>query len=225
MSWTQERIDNLIKLWTSGKSASIVAKELGNISRNAVIGKVHRLGIANRSNAKKVVSPIKITADSIRIKLPKSAKLPSKKNILYPGLAVSEDDDFIKIKIKDKLKSKKRPIHPPRKTLKQQVLAYNPEASRTHLKMSLLELKERTCRWPSGDPKDVDFHFCGCETIVGSSYCKYHSQFAYTQTTKRENKQYITVDTKNIRNEESSDTISMDIASIRSSAREHINCI
>ena len=49
MSWTDERVELLKKMWTEGQSASQIAKELGGVTRNAVIGKVHRLGLSNRS--------------------------------------------------------------------------------------------------------------------------------------------------------------------------------
>ena len=49
MSWTDERVELLKKMWTEGQSASQIAKELGGVTRNAVIGKVHRLGLSNRA--------------------------------------------------------------------------------------------------------------------------------------------------------------------------------
>ncbi len=49
MSWTDERVDLLKKMWGEGQSASQIAKELGGVTRNAVIGKVHRLGLSNRT--------------------------------------------------------------------------------------------------------------------------------------------------------------------------------
>ena len=49
MSWTDERVETLKKMWGEGQSASQIAKELGGVTRNAVIGKVHRLGLSNRT--------------------------------------------------------------------------------------------------------------------------------------------------------------------------------
>ena len=51
MSWTDERVETLKKMWNEGQSASQIAKELGGVTRNAVIGKVHRLGLSNRAGA------------------------------------------------------------------------------------------------------------------------------------------------------------------------------
>ncbi|MBL8557864.1 MAG: GcrA cell cycle regulator [Hyphomonadaceae bacterium] len=49
MGWTDERVETLKKLWIEGLSASQIAKQLGGVTRNAVIGKVHRLGLAGRA--------------------------------------------------------------------------------------------------------------------------------------------------------------------------------
>src|SRR4026209_1467277 len=51
MSWTDERVELLKKLWADGLSASQIAAELGGITRNAVIGKVHRLGLSGRAKS------------------------------------------------------------------------------------------------------------------------------------------------------------------------------
>ena len=48
-AWTEERVEQLKKLWSDGLSASQIAGELGNVTRNAVIGKVHRLGLSGRA--------------------------------------------------------------------------------------------------------------------------------------------------------------------------------
>ena len=48
MAWTEERIEKLTKLWTEGLTASQIAQELGDVTRNAVIGKAHRLGLSGR---------------------------------------------------------------------------------------------------------------------------------------------------------------------------------
>ena len=57
MNWTDERVEKLKKLWAEGLSASQIAAQLGGVSRNAVIGKVHRLGLAGRATAPRVERP------------------------------------------------------------------------------------------------------------------------------------------------------------------------
>ena len=56
MGWTEERVAELKKLWAEGHSASQIAKRLGSVTRNAVIGKVHRLGLSGRAKAKPAVA-------------------------------------------------------------------------------------------------------------------------------------------------------------------------
>ena len=57
MSWTDERVETLKKMWGEGQSASQIAKELGGVTRNAVIGKVHRLGLSNRTAGAPAAKP------------------------------------------------------------------------------------------------------------------------------------------------------------------------
>lgn len=57
MSWTDERVEQLKQLWTDGLSASQIARQLGGVTRNAVIGKVHRLGLAGRATPARTERP------------------------------------------------------------------------------------------------------------------------------------------------------------------------
>ena len=57
MTWTDERVELLKKLWADGLSASQIAAELGGITRNAVIGKVHRLGLSGRAKSPSSAAP------------------------------------------------------------------------------------------------------------------------------------------------------------------------
>ncbi|MBT0669779.1 GcrA cell cycle regulator [Novosphingobium profundi] len=68
MSWTDERIEKLTKMWEGGATASQIAEELGGVSRNAVIGKAHRLGLKARP------SPVKANEKPARPATPKKAK-------------------------------------------------------------------------------------------------------------------------------------------------------
>ena len=58
MGWTDERVELLKKLWQDGLSASQIAKQLGGVTRNAVIGKVHRLGLSGRAAPSKPARPV-----------------------------------------------------------------------------------------------------------------------------------------------------------------------
>ena len=57
MSWTDDRVETLKRMWSEGQSASAIAKELGGVTRNAVIGKVHRLGLSNRTEEPEAAAP------------------------------------------------------------------------------------------------------------------------------------------------------------------------
>jgi len=110
-TWSEERVEKLRQLWGQGMSASEIADLLGNVTRNAVIGKAHRLGLSGRP------SPIK--------------KKPTKG-------------------------------------------------------ATILSLTERMCKWPVGDPKSPDFHFCGKPSVHGLPYCAEHAAIAYQPARKRD---------------------------------------
>lgn len=139
MSWTDERVALLKKLWCEGKTAAEIAKELGGITRNAVIGKAHRLKLSNR------VSPIQSTV--VAKPAPSARKPEEGKPVRRPAAANSD----VPIKV---------------------------------MNVSMAELKDKMCRWPLGDPKEPNFHFCGCTGVAGLPYCHDHAKMAY-QTTAR----------------------------------------
>jgi GcrA cell cycle regulator len=179
MVWTQERINLLVRLWVSGKSASAVAKEIGNITRNAVIGKIHRLGIANRAE-KKIIDVKKqknITQASTRKKI-----IENISKYLRPA------QEYIKINPTKKTRS-------PRSSGGNFFIASHLDKE-SHKKISLLELKEKSCRWPSGDPKTREFSFCGAECAENMPYCDYHAKIAYSHFPKKETKQHIIIKNK-----------------------------
>lgn len=229
MAWTKERISLLIDLWTSGKSASVVAKEIGSISRNAVIGKIHRLGIANRVSLKKTGQKSKEknnNSDKNMSHKKMSKNANNHLNIINVG------DNFNKqssLKNKDILNKKQLSQ---RLSARRIIFSHNPDAPNDFKKLSLLELKEGTCRWPSGDPKTKDFHFCGCPTHNNSPYCEYHAKIAYTQIIKRDakseqkhlNKEMIIVDRKLlIQPDNLDDNLSLDIFSPKTNPSDNIN--
>lgn len=161
MSWTQERISMLVKLWLSGKSASVIATELGDVSRNAVIGKVHRLGISNRKSFAKTPSNVKekIVVKNNKIK---------KKNLENHNIFIDTKRAVNKKSQKIKTDHICEVAHP------------------NHFRIdSILNLNEKTCKWPVGHPDEAGFHFCGCPTSNSSPYCAYHMSMAYTATSSQ----------------------------------------
>ncbi|MDJ0612405.1 MAG: GcrA family cell cycle regulator [Rhizobiaceae bacterium] len=153
MSWTEERVALLSKLWADGLSASQIAGELGGVTRNAVIGKVHRLGLSGR--AKPASSSAK------RVKRPRSTYNSKPRTNSRNGLGPRETGTQNLRTIVEDLTA--------------------PESK----KLSLVELTEKTCKWPEGDPATDDFHFCGNKTKEEAPYCEYHCKLAYQQNIDR----------------------------------------
>ena len=151
VTWTDERVEQLKKLWEAGLSASQIAGELGNITRNAVIGKVHRLGLSGRakSPSSSVPRQRKARAHSHMLRVSRPAMRGN------TALAHAYEYD----------------IEPEPEILDNII----PIGQRR----TLLELNEMTCRWPIGDPGSTDFFFCGGQTVTSLPYCAYHSRVAY----------------------------------------------
>ena len=154
MSWTDDRVATLTKLWADGLSASQIAAELGGVTRNAVIGKVHRLGLSGRAK------PANTSARKIKTATRTSGTYNSRPRALRPT-------------------GGRTPPSMPARTTIQDL----PEP--VCLKMDLVDLTEKTCKWPHGDPSTNDFHFCGNSPKDDAPYCEYHCRMAYQTVTDR----------------------------------------
>ncbi|WP_315760226.1 GcrA family cell cycle regulator [Sphingomonas sp. Y38-1Y] len=203
MSWTEERIDTLTRMWESGSTASQIAEELGGISRNAVIGKAHRLGLKPRP------SPVKSNADVEAAPAP-VAEAPKPEPVAAPKpqpappppapapqAEADEDDDMF-----DDEPAAATPAPRPQTELRsvgpggfvrqnpgEQAPPSTPAPPRRLVparpsdaiagKTSLLELSDKVCKWPIGHPGEPDFHFCGDKVNPGFPYCVDHCGHAY----------------------------------------------
>ena len=179
MAWTDDRVEVLKKMWGEGQSASQIAKELGGVTRNAVIGKVHRLGLSNRNGG----GGTSKTA-------PKDKAKPAVKAKAAPKAAPSAPAE-----------THKRPVPPPRRAIipagqplppqpsaneiSPEALASVKEVEKKSKKISLMELTERTCKWPVGDPATDDFWFCGLAVKTGKPYCEAHVGVAFQPMSSR----------------------------------------
>ncbi len=188
MSWTDERVEILKKMWGEGQSASVIAKELGGVTRNAVIGKVHRLGLSNRASSTKA-APKKEAAAKPAAK-PKAAK-PAPKPKAEPA---SEGPATQSAAPQPTATPARRAIIPAGQPLPPQpsaneispeALASVREVEKGAKKLSLMELTERTCKWPIGDPATDEFWFCGLATQTGKPYCEAHVGVAFQPMTSR----------------------------------------
>lgn len=157
MAWTEDRVELLKKLWAEGLSASQIANRLGDATRNAVIGKVHRLGLSGRATTSRIksVRPRKRAAATRRVRPTRFVNVGGGghesyalanhgQHALEPTFELAEELDI-------PLEERK----------------------------SIATLKECNCRWPIGDPTHEDFYFCGRDKVPGMPYCEFHARKAF----------------------------------------------
>jgi GcrA cell cycle regulator len=192
MSWTEERIERLKKMWHDGATASQIADELGGVSRNAVIGKAHRLGLEQRPSPvkpgeekEKKPAPAPAAARAVphadaAVSRPATAPAPA---TTVPGApAQPSRAEMMQYRsvgpggfIRQGPGEQQAPIPPapPRRLVPAKP---SPEVAD---KTSLLDLNDRICKWPIGHPGEPDFHFCGEPANPGFPYCVQHCGVAY----------------------------------------------
>lgn len=169
--WTEERVDRLKRLWDSGLSAGKIAAELGSVTRNAVIGKVQRLGLLGRAKNPPRSTPRHIVQARARQKydhgggIRERLKSKVRRNAMarpetaesFPSESTSEFDAAIPIE----------------------------------QRCTLLDLTAANCHWPVGDPGTPGFFFCGGAAAPGSPYCVHHSRVAYPCGERMRPKEFI----------------------------------
>ncbi len=158
MAWTEDRVAVLTKLWAEGLSASQIAKELGGVTRNAVIGKVHRLGLSGRAKPSrpKNVTPRKAS--------PTRRKKTDKKPEKIVAKTVEDKTASEPVRVLAPLEAKPLP---------------NGEYA------TVLTIRDHMCKWPIGDPAQSDFRFCGRRIKAGEPYCEAHCDVAYQPSRRR----------------------------------------
>jgi GcrA cell cycle regulator len=180
MSWTDERVDVLKKMWGEGQSASVIAKELGGVTRNAVIGKVHRLGLSNRITSTTAKPAAKDKAKAGMKAKPAVPAAPPKP-ILAPETVRITPPAVRKIIPA----GQPLPPQPSANEISPEALAKVSEVEKTAKRISLMELTEKTCKWPVGDPATDDFWFCGLAVKTGKPYCEAHVGVAFQPMSSR----------------------------------------
>ena len=186
-AWTEDRVKILVRMWKKEKStAGQIAEALGDTTRNAVIGKIHRMGLSRTTKkardeqkpgieagpaetANEDLAQTQLSADPAQEKAeppddigespPPSA--PVEESAAETAGAPAEADEELAAKTPD--------------TPETQVQ----NAEKSALKLGLLELTERTCKWPYGDPSTKDFWFCGLPSKAGQPYCEAHITLAF----------------------------------------------
>ena len=197
MSWTDERVETLKKMWGDGQSASQIAKELGGVTRNAVIGKVHRLGLSNRVGGGK--EEAEEDAPDVAAK-PEAAAKPAPEPRSEPVAAVpravperpvaaapAAPSNVTPLPIRKAIIPAGQPLppQPSANEISPEALASVREVEKHAKRLTLMELTERTCKWPIGDPATDDFWFCGLPSLPGKPYCEAHVGVAFQPMSAR----------------------------------------
>ena len=202
MAWTDERIDQLKTLWDKGLTASQIAEELGGVSRNAVIGKAHRLGLKSRpspvkanDSEKKAAAkkPVKVEVAKSKVSMavassntPPAPRQPSAHaqssaavGVGTPDKPVASMPRIVSIGPGGFMRQGPGDQQPPIPPAPPRRLVPAKPSAEMSSKTSLLDLNERVCRWPMGHPGEADFHFCGTAVNPGFPYCVEHCGRAY----------------------------------------------
>lgn len=204
MAWTDERIEQLKTLWSKGSTASQIADELGGVSRNAVIGKAHRLGLKARPSPVKTGEPIAATplpeprVEPQLRKTPTATVAEQPRPVSAATRAVpvdldpdADDEPVVAVTpvasaprvvsigpggfMRQGPGDQQAPIPP---APPRRLVPAKPSADIVG-KTSLLDLNDKVCRWPMGHPGEPDFHFCGDTVNPGFPYCVTHCGRAY----------------------------------------------
>ncbi|RAZ87439.1 GcrA cell cycle regulator [Mesorhizobium hawassense] len=168
MNWTDERVELLRKLWSEGLSASQIAAQLGGVSRNAVIGKVHRLKLSGRGRATAAPARQKkvVQGASMQKSVTRAANATRHVTATIGATALQVQFDAEPV-ARHYIRPVENVVVPISRNLQ------------------LVELTERTCKWPNGDPLSEDFSFCGNDAAETGPYCKYHSRVAFQPAAER----------------------------------------
>lgn len=137
MGWTDERVELLKKLWAEGLSASQIAKQLGGVTRNAVIGKVHRLGLSGRAAPSQPARPAFKAPRAPRV----TASAPASPRRIEPAATAQAASQAM--------------ATPPA------IFKEEPGSA------TVLTLGAHMCKWPIGDPATDSFSFCGRRSSDG----------------------------------------------------------
>lgn len=164
MAWTDQMVEDLKRMWEEGLTTGEIGKRLG-VSKNSIVGKVHRLQLSGRPSPIKkkdapagentAPKPAKAEKPAPQINKTKEEKAPAK-----------EEEVVVEVSAPISVPEPKIQVKPSGKTM-------------------LTDLDNHTCRWPIGDPKDENFHFCGRKVKIGQTYCEEHANIAYVKPGKK----------------------------------------
>lgn len=196
MAWTDKMVEDLRRMWKEGLTTGEIGRRLG-VSKNSIVGKVHRLGLSGRP------SPIKRkgsdAAASAKANKPTAAKIKSSFDDKESSLAgaKNQNNDTAKesaaekkaapeVKTAPVFEKKSFPLSKEGNFVSN--FSFKIDYKQEDLKSGvtkLINLDNHTCRWPIGDPKDENFHFCGKKVRMGQTYCEEHAAIAYVKATAK----------------------------------------
>ena len=163
MSWTQERVELLTKLWIEGLSASQIALRMGGVTRNAVIGKVHRIGLSGRARPSR----------------------PSRARTARPRTSQPSRPESFPVAGNTALKPQADPVPEAEPEIVPEPAPLAEVVMPPGERVTVMTLTERTCKWPIGDPSSADFYFCGHRSQPSMPYCLEHAKLAYQPNQER----------------------------------------
>ncbi len=159
MEWTEEQIETLRRLWTEGLSTAEIGRRMG-ISKNAVVGKAHRLHLPARP------SPIRRGGDG-HIAAPRPVRRTTR-----PAMPRASP-------LFTAVGARPAPLHASAETQRA------PAPVVPMLRAEPLRTGNATCCWPIGEPGKPGFRFCGAPALVGKPYCAEHAAIAYVRVKDR----------------------------------------
>jgi GcrA cell cycle regulator len=181
MGWTDERVETLKKLWLDGLSASQIAKQLGGVTRNAVIGKVHRLGLSGRASPSQPAHPVFKAPRPAR---PAAGAVPIARRAAVAAGVVVEQKTVV-VAAAPAPKPTPATAAPALLAPAAEIIAESPVEGRAVARVeergsaTVLTLGARMCKWPIGDPSSDEFTFCGRRNSEDGPYCQDHARVAY----------------------------------------------
>jgi GcrA cell cycle regulator len=159
-----------------------------------VIGKVHRLGLSNRANGKEdeEEAPVAATPQAASPARPEPAARAEPAPRTEPArpaapAAAPPASNVTQLPVRKAIIPAGQPL-PPQPSLNEispEALASVREVEKRARKLTLMELTERTCKWPIGDPATDDFWFCGLPSLPGKPYCEAHVGVAFQPMSAR----------------------------------------
>lgn len=167
MEWTEQRIDMLRKLWGQGQTASQIATLLGGVTRNAVIGKAHRLGLTGRP------SPIKRESSEGSAPRRRSATAPRRQQPALAPMPAARTTTGMSVPVENAAGARSEPSR------SEAQVAEPPAPRAPSAPRVAAQAGSKSCSWPVGDPKQPGFHFCGDAAEAGRPYCAHHCGIAY----------------------------------------------